>query len=195
MSGRLEFQSRPFSSQFSNPSLSANPREVQRGMGSLEFSHFPLSYGSENSIRNFKMLLLAWVPHPSPTWCKEQGLIQKSLPSVTFPAHLASMSITHFSQGLHRAAQGPLPEHQSQPSSVIYLHGGLSPRGRGPCLPHFTSLGTELECAELSFYARREEWQGVGRYSEATLQVGFLRSPNIRGTPPLLGGQDLPQLN
>lgn len=60
LSGRLEFQSRPSSSQFSKP------REMQRGMGSLELSHLRLSYGSANSNGVFEILLFARVPQPLP---------------------------------------------------------------------------------------------------------------------------------
>lgn len=92
--------------------------------------------------------------------------------------------------GLRRAGRAS-PSHQSQPSSVIYLQGGLPHVGGGPL------LGSAQSWNVLSRVSSKKGRKVGGWAIQRPLSwLAFsLRSPRIRGIPPLLGGQDLPQLN
>lgn len=137
MSSGLGYQSRTFSPNSLNHFLSANPREMQRWMGSLEPNHILLSYGSENSIIFHALETSKYRSLPGFSSldslqppCKGKGLSKGHLPLPLSPALLASMSIAHFSQGLRKVVQG-LIQHTSHYQVQLFIYTAVFPTWAG----------------------------------------------------------------
>lgn len=157
VSRELEFQSRPFSFRFSNPSLPLpTPGKCKKGQGHLNLTTSLQAMGLRivtffmpQRLHEAASGLSSAASAPPPPGAR----LPQMVPSLTVPSLCSSPSSSspHKHPPLLRGLTAQLRASSRAPVTIKHSYlftRRSSPGGQRPCLPHFTRLCTELECAE-----------------------------------------------